>query len=386
MSHTSNSKPSRSRLLTLLLALLALAGLVETLARTVLMPDWRAVQPKLEGRNPWFGPGILPNLDQHHISPGNWDVRVITNRFGFRDQDEGFDGKLAGIWLLGDSNAFGFGVGNDATFAARLNQQGIPVANLATFGNQLPLAQTYLDRLRGLGYRPRLVVYAMSLNHSLEQPPQAIAELAPAPAKTRIGAAARLRERLGLLARPELLRFSTWKHALLGNSAAYVSLKAGLVTQPGLQGKLAQWRLVEDPDLQESGEPFLIRIAEAARTRDRVAQVADLAARLRDHVRAEFGVPLVIVVLPSLHQLYPARFDRFVAATGLDRAGLDPRRPKAELQAALAARGVPVIDVEPALAAAANPLLVFRWNAHFNVQGHAAIADFLAGKLREELR
>jgi hypothetical protein len=364
------------RALTVLLGAVAVVGLVELVARAVVMPDWRAVQPVFQGQNPLLGTGVMPGLHLHHVSPGNWDVTVNTNSLGFRGTDADLDCCLdGGIWMLGDSDTFGFGVEDNQTLAALLTAAGLPAANLGQVGNQLPRIGTYLTRLKD--HRPRMIVYVLTLNDSMVDP-SSLSTDEPPPAQPDPGAAGMAATNAAMLVRPELLSLATVKEAMLGNSAAYVAAKALLLEIPGMQAQLVRWGRVADPDLIDSGDAFMIRKDQADRVRQRAAGIAAYLSSVQRTVRQDFGVPLAIVLLPSVHQLYPDRFARYVAFRHLDAGAFDPDQPRTAMRDALLAAKIPVLDATQALAATGDPHLYFPWNSHFSLAGNQAIARALA--------
>ena len=61
-----------------------------------------------------------PDLDSRYIQPGSFDVRIMTNSRGLRDEEIA-ERKAPGvrrIAVLGDSYMWGYGVENDEMFAS----------------------------------------------------------------------------------------------------------------------------------------------------------------------------------------------------------------------------------------------------------------------------
>ncbi|HET6278967.1 MAG TPA: SGNH/GDSL hydrolase family protein, partial [Candidatus Polarisedimenticolia bacterium] len=82
-------------------------------------------QPKINDFDPLLGHRMKPNVDLVHVWPAHENVSTIrTNSAGFRGPElpgEKQPGEFR-ILLLGDSYTFGFGVGDEDTFAHRLQE------------------------------------------------------------------------------------------------------------------------------------------------------------------------------------------------------------------------------------------------------------------------
>jgi len=88
---------------------------------------------------------LIPGVHGKNYSR-EFSVEVVGNEFGYRQGTwpaKPIPGKV--IWLFGDSFAFGWGVEARDTFAAKLNEHGFAVYNLAIPGDGL---QQYYYRLR----------------------------------------------------------------------------------------------------------------------------------------------------------------------------------------------------------------------------------------------
>lgn len=366
---------SSSRALGALLVTLAILAGGEMLARTVLFPHYRALSPDVIGDNPYFGPTYTrPNLAERRFSPGNFDVINRTNSYGLRGQEQGFGEDLNGIWVSGESNTFGTALDDDQIFSARLQQRGYRVANLANEGggpgSQLPV----MRKLAEMGFRPRAVVYVMTLNDSIHAygPLDAAPVAEPSPRAHQA-----LADSVGRLFRPEMLKPMGLKTTLLRSSALYCWIKLRASEIPLVQAWMTRVGVVRDIDLVPSGNPDLMR-------RDPGAldalfdQTADTLAQMRDMVEGRLGARFMVVLLPAHHALYPSRFEKYAAHSGLDRSLYDPDRPMRRMAQSLDARHVAWVDSTPALRAANDPQLIFPNDGHFNAKGHAILADFIA--------
>ena len=181
MERVMESRPSRLRRLALdgLTTLLVLAfllaiteGLFRIFAQNLSLPQ----RPSAE--NPGVDPGLPRlHLEEDFAQPG---VRGLTAGALYTANREGFRGRerprekpenVTRIAILGDSTAMGWGVEDDETYAARLEdrlddgeQSGrIEVLNFAIAGLN---STGVLQRLKDLAidFRPDVVVYGYSIN------------------------------------------------------------------------------------------------------------------------------------------------------------------------------------------------------------------------------
>src|SRR5262249_25444913 len=107
-----------------------------------------------------------PNVHTHHHAPGEYDVAITTNSAGMRGSRDYPVERVADkrrILVLGDSFAFGYGVGDDQVVSAvlekSLNERGagkFEVLNLAVSGfGQAEELITW--QARGAAYHPDVV-------------------------------------------------------------------------------------------------------------------------------------------------------------------------------------------------------------------------------------
>ncbi len=116
--------------------------------------------------------------------------------------------------------------------------------------------------------------------------------------------------------------------------------------------------------------------------------------RLRDEV-AQRGSTLAVVLIAAPEQLYPAEWERTVAANpALQQLNLDLESPNRRLGRFLESAGIPYLDLLPVFRAAAAqpgaPRLHFRHDQHWTEAGHRlaaeAIHKFLLAELADELK
>jgi hypothetical protein len=106
-----------------------------------------------------------------------------------------------------------------------------------------------------------------------------------------------------------------------------------------------------------------------------------IIARLRDEVEKR-GAKLVVVMIAAPEQVYPAQWQRTMAAyPALSQLSLDPDAPNRRLESFLTAQNIPHLDLLPIFRQAsvrpdALPLY-FRHDGHWTVAGHRLAAQSL---------
>lgn len=281
-----------------------------------------AEELKIESPNPAIGHVHRPGAQAHLM-----DVDVRINSDGLRDVEHSHerDGRRR-IAFLGDSLTFGWGVAQDATFAAVLQrdlskQAPTEIINFAA-GNYNTSQEVSLFVDKGLAYHPDEVVVFWFIN-----------DAEPTPHKSRWWWLARLRIATFYWSRVKAL----W--ARLSPGASFEEYYADLYRD-------------DQPGWAEARRAFL-----------------QLAA-----VCADNGITLKVVLLPELHQLDPYPFAR--------EHGL--------VADFLRAHGIAVLDLAPRFQGERAPqtLWVARDDAHPNARAHQLIADyslpFLAGGASEK--
>jgi lysophospholipase L1-like esterase len=261
------------------------------------------------------------------------------------------------ILVLGDSLAWGFGVEDDETFAARLEallsrrypDLDIQVLNGAVPGYGTADELAYL-RSRGVELGPDLVVVQfLSVNDLLENKMPASEW-----ATVRDGMLAAVqtremeREALTLLPLWERIRVSLKQHShlarLVSDVVGYLGTRAGL-----LGGIDARW-----------GEDFSAE--DARRGRDLLVELASTARERGAAVLFLYTTSQAQVVAESYH----------------------PPRSAAVVEAAAVEAGVPWLDASAALQSRDDRLeLYYPKDGHWTAQGHTAIAEILASRIVE---
>jgi len=317
---TLDTGGGRSPLRTLLAVLLSLAVflvLVEVTLRIYLARNTiydvemsrYANELKAESADPAIGHVHRPGGRAHLMG-----VDVQINADGLRDGEHRLlrDGRRR-IVVLGDSLTFGWGVEQDATFAALLermldSRRPTEVINFGT-GNYNTSQEVALFLDKGLAYQPDEVVVFYFIN-----------DAEPTPAKSRWWWLARSRAATFYWSRAKAL----W--ARLFPAASFEEYYAGLYRagQPG-------WEATQ-------------------RAFERLAAVC-----------RENEIELKVVLLPELHRLDPYAFEREHALVG----------------DFLRARGIEVLDLAPRFREVQDPhaLWVALDDAHPNAEAHRMIAE-----------
>jgi hypothetical protein len=95
------------------------------------------------------------------------------------------------------------------------------------------------------------------------------------------------------------------------------------------------------------------------------------------------GVPVAFVLIPDEFQVNPAVLDRAVADAKVSHAAVDLDLPQRRLQEFCLARGVPCLDLRPALRAV--PDAYAPRDTHWNIRGNRAASVAIADWLRDRL-
>lgn len=330
---------------------------------------WRAWEAT-KTADPTLGYRFVPNLDTVLAGHPDFSYRLRTNSRGLRTPRE--HGPVDGV-LIGDSFAFGHGVDESATWAARLKAlAGIELANLGV-GGYSPLQELRLLQSEGLRLAPRLVVWqlfkddlwgAAEFQRWLDsgeddflawQRRGAAAPPSPGLRRGPVHAARRLLFR-------HLLSYEMAKY-LLGIGAYADRDRRQVWIRVGGQRLLcdqASNRLWGDFRASAIRRGWELTQGALARGR-RLAEAAD--------------AHLVVVLVPSKEEVYwPMLAPRLAHA-----ASLPIRQPDVLLAQFCRQQNIPCLDLYQRFASAAQQgaVLYFSRDAHWNAAGHALAAETL---------
>lgn len=382
-----------SRLIRCCLVLIFAVAALELFVRLFVFPDWRDLSPQILEPHPVFLRFSAPDLSARQYDPPNFDVLIETNSLGFRDRREGFEQDLAGLWLCGGSNVFGTGVNNDETMASQIEKFGYRVANLAAEGSQIEIETRVMRYLMREGFRPKAVICAITTPGAIYDTvdkgwlqqfdaPLPEADAIAKPVAKIQSAADRLWFAVNRVVpiTEDGTAFSVLaaKARLVKSSAIYGALKYGVGEIPPLYDWLRQRGYIADSDLHISGEADLYLKDLPEKQVVRLANMGRFLVRLRDLVQERLGVPFGIVLVPTQHQVYPARFTKYLAHNGLNPAAYDLSLPNRRLAEILSASGIPSLDLRPPLLARNDEALTFINNGHLNPRGQEVAAEYIA--------
>lgn len=398
MSAITRKNGWTSRIIRFLLVVVFIVSLAEMITRVIIFSDWRALSPQILKPHPIFLRFSAPDLSIRQYDPPNFDVRIETNSFGFRDRREGFDEDLAGVWLCGGSNVFGTGVENEETMAAQIEQHGYRVANLAAEGSQMEIEARVIRYLAAQGYKPKAVICVITTPGGIYDfadrikqfdVPLPSAESAAMPMEKLQGAADlfafTVNSVIPITEPGTAFSVLALKARMVKSSAVYGAAKYGVGEFPVFYRWLMSRGYIADADLHISGHTDLYALQLEAMSTRRIANMGRFVKRLKNYVDSELQVPFGIVLVPTQHQIYPEKFDYYLDHFGLDPDAYDLALPNKRMIAVLEAAGIPTLDLRPRLLARNAEKLTFINNGHLNPRGQEVAAGEVAAWLASRL-
>ncbi len=270
---------------------------------------------------------------------GDYDVEVRFGPRGFRDPRDVARAQAADLLVVGDSFAFGWGVAEDERwsnlFAALAGQR---MFNIAMPGQNLDGYDRLIRHARELGSRSTRLVVSLCMENDLGSYP---------------GLRAQAGEASPGNPRAPWIPISAAKFWLADRSALYGLLTAGVHRTRALEA-LAEGAGLVQPNLGAVGNRP-VSAEEIAATADRLAALAK-------------GFETTVLIVPS-------------RGLWLERSAADSDRVHRGMVAALAARGLEVVDLRAAFEVTGEPLaLHFAKDGHWNERGHRVASECLAGR------
>jgi lysophospholipase L1-like esterase len=352
----SNLSPSRKRLVRLLLlsfSLLASLLFAELAVRLVRPQAVMTVSRGLYQPDPPRRYRLAPGFRGSIANEVEFDTPVSTNSLGLRGPEVGPKRRLR-ILALGDSFTFGVGARQEETWPARLAEiLGAEVLNAGAPGFGVPDAVAWYERY-GSELDPDVVVLAVFLANDLQdaspdQPKVAVVD----------GALVVPGETGGL-------RRWLYYHSHLFRLFKSSVLEGGLRTRLGLR---EPWAVRE---LRSELSMYSPTLAEELQ---RGAEITEQAVR-----RLE-GKKVLAVLIPSLPQVDPAKWQAVLAQLGLDPAQHDPLRPNRLFRGIFERHGVPVLDLTDTFRKAGKRIY-YPIDQHLTPEGYELMARAVGEALR----
>jgi hypothetical protein len=325
---------------------------VMTVSRGLYVPD----PPRRYRLQPGFRGTVTNRVE--------FDTRVRINREGLRGPEIGpkTPGTLR-VLALGDSFTFGVGAQETETYPDRLQEilrsRGVraEVLNAGAPGYGVPDEAAWFERW-GRPLAPDLVLVAVFIGNDLQ-------DAVPGPKPMAVdGALAMPGERAGSLSR--WLYYHSQLFVLLKNSSLGGSLRRLLGRPEPLETRQQR----EEFSIYDKGDlPEPIRQGAAA-TDQAVLQLAAVAGKAR----------IVAVILPSLVQVDPNRWQANLKRFGLDPSRYDKDRPNRLFREIFARHGIPVIDLTGSFtgAIARGEKIYYEIDQHLTPAGYALAAREVA--------
>ncbi len=336
-----------------------LAIAVAETAIRLLMPDWRSFSSarfitRAVGVPLGWAIG-KPGFDGTFAqNDGDFKVRIRINEFGLRNGEpvSAADGR---VWIVGDSMAFGWGVERDRIYTAVAHRiSGMPTYNVASPGTDI-IGYQRLVRRMPKSLTPRAVVVGLILENDLAD------YAARRAARRRAGGRS-----------PDRGAAGSWFE-----SVSWIGIKYRLTEASALYNfvaiavKRSEW-----------SRQLLIRFGIIARAHsyEEFLETLDIAT----------FVPSSADELLRLKAMLPAKtpFAVLVAPTRFEIRDRNPEsiRMRNALSAALAARGIAVIDPIDGFLEAGFRATHFRHDGHWSPRGHdiagRAVAKWLGAIFR----
>jgi hypothetical protein len=359
---------------------------------------WPQDSPFLAGffvEDPVVGMRHVPSRRSHMNSEAG-RVPVRINSRGYRGREYPWDAPSGPrIVALGDSFTFGFGVEDDATYPARLEQalasRHVEVINTGLAGMG-PDNEARLLAVDGPALRPDLVLVGFFVGNDLVDVlvgdgRMRLEDGLPAVDDALLAAWYRPLRPGSLLPRPLASSPASlglpvpFKSALRRHSHAYRYLT-------GQVGRLRlAWQVRGDaaptaPELTPfHQEAFCLRRYppefDLAWTRAKAA-LGEIKSWCDAH-----GARLAVIAIPTQSQVEPEAWAAVVRTYGLREEDFDLEKPQRILAAFAAERGIPLIDLLSPLRAAraSDGPLYFSRDTHWTPRGHAVAADEILRQL-----
>ena len=363
-------------------------------------------QPKINDFDPLLGHRMKPNVDLVHVWPAHENVSTIrTNSAGFRGPE--LPGtKRAGefrILLLGDSYTFGFGVGDEDTFAHRLQEMidsragvagrvSVINAGVSAYGTaqQLLLYESAHAR-----FEPDLVVLNFFVGNDVQENLcLAVPRLRPhrrfpcfgVEDEALTGPELPVAPRRGRPRSPTLKeRAAAWLESSHLYQMAFQRAIGIVTSNPALLALLHRLGWQAGPDYL----PHVVAGWYQEQYSERGWLLTRLLLRRLHRQVSQDGARLMVTIIPSRIQIIPELLELsrlfYPGARDVEAFFADQDKPQRLLSTFLAAEGIPSLDLLPVMRAdGRGDALYYPVAAHWNEQGHQLAATALLGFMERE--
>jgi lysophospholipase L1-like esterase len=361
-----------------------LAG--ELLVRALKLGDATLDRGTLHAYDPDAGWICRPGANVYYELPGSFRVRVLCNTRGLRDRERPFE-KPAGtrrIVCLGDSYLWGYGVENDETLPANLEQllPGVEAINLGANGYSTVQKLVRLET-EGLRYDPDWVVLLFCWN-DLEDNFDDKKGGRPVAEWSSDGVVRIVNRPVRSPWKPALAQWMA-HHSRLYLYVAYriklardAILRSRAEARPAPTGAAGagadQMKFSEVSFYLGEARPALNRAWETLR--QLLVMVRDLAAR--------HDARLLVVHVADQRDVDPVAQHELIRETGQPAGAFDWDRTGRTLMEMCAGEGIESVDLAPAFRAQPDPSALFlKRNRHWNAAGQRLAAEVVAGRLQE---
>ena len=300
----------------------------------------------------------------HSIYRGH-QVVVRTNSRGFRDREHDRDKNpgVRRVVVLGDSFAFGWGVGDGETFSDYLTKLApeLEIINLGVAGWNLAQQRRLLE-LEAMDYSPDLVLASFVQNDVTSR---------------------------GVPRGADLVRQEkevTWRTLLDEHSYIYSVVKTWTRSHRSVNKYLVQLGLRKPPGgyeaLDDNLRPALKKYPEGMK-RDWNAAMKELLTM--QTLCRERGVRFLVASVPARQALSPRAFAATLADMVIyDPADFDLSKPYRMLGEFCREHGIPCVNGYEGLRGAGEELYM-PYDMHFSAKGHEAFARILVEPIRRAL-
>lgn len=282
-----------------------------------------------------------------------YNVKIRTNSLGLRGTEPDTSQKRKNILILGDSFTFGHGVAEEQTYANCLQEKldkvepgAYQVINAGVMGYDNVQELRFLERWERT-FHPALVVLAVYPSNDLLD--NLLTE------ETRA---------------MNLQREAESRNFLVRQSRFLWVLKRAA---ENLKGK-ARYRHGTDPQAIARSQHLLIPEL-SAESDPNLAVMDSILAEFQNLAKEHHFIPLVLLI-PSRLQFNPS--DQVLTTKLIPDYTLDFNRPTSLVEAMADRRKIPCLNLEKCFRGTSAPeRCFFKFDKHFNAEGHARTAEFL---------